>query len=98
MKCRNLGHLQLLSRAVVLMTGMVEMEVSSQEEVANPQDIKVFIVEKHGLPEDSVSSRALYGMQSSPLCICAESCDCLRSATLVGTGRDSVFQLRVLLS
>ena len=28
----------------------------------------------------------------------AESCDCLGSATVAGTGRDSVFQVCVLLS
>ena len=38
-----------------LMTGMAEMEVSPQEEMANPQDIKAFAVERHGLPEDFVS-------------------------------------------
>ena len=43
------------------------MEVSLQEEMANPQDMKVFTVEKHGLPEDFVFLRALYGVQLSPL-------------------------------
>ena len=28
------------------MTGMAEMEVSPQEEMANPQDVKLFAVEK----------------------------------------------------
>ena len=41
------------------MTGMAEMEVSPQEEMAAPQDIKVFAVERHGLPEDFVSFRTL---------------------------------------
>ena len=49
MKWRYLGHLQLLSRAVA---AMAEMEVSPQEEMANPQGMKVFAVEKLGLPED----------------------------------------------
>ena len=46
---------------------MVEMEVSPQEEMANPQGIKVFAVERPGLPEDFVSFPALCGVQSSPL-------------------------------
>ena len=49
------------------MTGMAEPEVSPQEEVANPQSMKMFAVERHGLPEDFVSFRALCGVQSSPL-------------------------------
>ena len=31
---------------------MAEMEVSPQEEMANPQGMKVFAVERPGLPED----------------------------------------------
>ena len=46
---------------------MVEMEVSPQEEMANPQGMKVFAVERPGLPEDFVSFPALCGVQSSPL-------------------------------
>ena len=46
------GHLQLLSRAVVV---MAEMEVLPQEEMANPQGMKVFAVETSGLPEGFVS-------------------------------------------
>ena len=50
------------------MTGMMaEMEVSSQEEMANSQHIKVFAVERRGLPEDFVFFHALCGVQSSPL-------------------------------
>ena len=51
MKLRSLGFLQLLSKAVA---AMVEMEVSPQEEMANPQGMKVFAVEIPGLPEDFV--------------------------------------------
>ena len=36
-------------------------------EMANPQGIKVFAVERPGLPEDFVSFPALCGVQSSPL-------------------------------
>ena len=56
MKWRHLDHLQLLSGAVA---GMVEMEVSPQEEMAHPQGVKVVAVERHGLPEDFVSFPAL---------------------------------------
>ena len=59
-----MGYLQLLSKAVA---AMVEMEVSPQEEMANPQGMKVFTVERPGLPEDFVSFPALCGVQSLPL-------------------------------
>ena len=64
MKWRYLGHLQLLSSAVAV---MAEIEVSPQEEMANPQGMKVFAVERPGLPEDFVYFPALCGVQSSPL-------------------------------
>ena len=43
------------------------MKVSPQKKIANPQGIKVFAVERPGLPEDFVSFPALCGVQSSPL-------------------------------
>ena len=43
------------------------MEVSPQDEMANPQVMKVFAVERHGPSEDFVSFRALCGVQSLPL-------------------------------
>ena len=46
---------------------MAEMEVSPQEEMADPQAVKVFAVERPGLPEFFVYFRALCGVQSSPL-------------------------------
>ena len=49
------------------MTRMIEMEVSPQEKMANPQGMKIFAVEKHGLLEYVVSFRTLFGVQSSPL-------------------------------
>ena len=64
MKWRYLGHLQLLSKTVA---ALAEMEVSPQEEMANPQGLKVFAIERPGLPEDFVSFPALCGVQSSPL-------------------------------
>ena len=36
---------------------MAEMEVSPQGEMANPQGMKVFAVERHVLPEDFVEMR-----------------------------------------
>ena len=60
--------------------------------MANPQEMKVFAVERHELPEDFVSFPALW-------CgVCAESADCLGSATGVVTGRVSLLQVYVLLS
>ena len=44
---------------------MAEMEVSPQEEMANPQGMKVF--ERPELSENFVSFPALCGVQSSPL-------------------------------
>ena len=46
---------------------MAEMEASPQEEMANPQGMKVFAVERPGLPEDFVSFPVLCEVQSSPL-------------------------------
>ena len=46
---------------------MGEMEVRPQEEMANPQGMKAFAVERHGLPEDFAPLRALCGVQSLPL-------------------------------
>ena len=94
-KWRYLGHLQLLSKAVA---AMAEMEVIPQEEMATPQGMKVFAVKRPGLPEDFVSFPALCGVQSSPLVICSESAVCSGSATVVGTGGDTVLEVRVLLS
>ena len=82
--------------ALALITGMSETGVVV--EMANPQDMKVFAVERHGLPEDFVYFPALVWNAIVATRICAESCDCLGSATVAGTGRDSVFQVCVLLS
>ena len=68
MKLCYLDHLQLLSKAVA---AMAEMEVSPQGEMANPQGMKVFAVERHELSEDFVSFPVLRGMQSSPLVLFA---------------------------
>ena len=49
------------------MTGMAEMNVIPQEEMAKPLGMKMFAVERHGLLEDFVYFRVLCGVQSSPL-------------------------------
>ena len=49
------------------MTEMAEMEVNPQDEMANPQVMKMFAVERRVFPEYFVSFRALCGVQSSPL-------------------------------
>ena len=64
MNLRHLGHLRLFSKVVAV---MAEMEVSPQEDMANPQGMKVFAVERPGLLGDFVSSPAICGVQSSPL-------------------------------
>ena len=46
---------------------MAEIEVSPQEEMANPQGMKVFAIERHEFPEDFVSFRGLSGVQSAAL-------------------------------
>ena len=45
---------------------MGEMKVSPQK-MANPRGTEAFAVERHGLPEDFASFRALCGVQLSPL-------------------------------
>ena len=61
-KWRYLGHLRLLSKAVAV---RAEVEINSQEEMANPQGMKLFAVERHGLPEDFVYCPTMCGVQSS---------------------------------
>ena len=46
---------------------MAEMEISLQKEMANPQGMKVFVVERPGLPDNFVYFPALSGLQSSSL-------------------------------
>ena len=67
MKWRHLIHLQLLSRAVPPLAVVAENEVSPQDEMSNPQVMKVNPVENHGLLENFVYFRAMCGVQSSPL-------------------------------
>ena len=45
---------------------MAEMEVIPQEDMANPQGMKVFAVERRSLPEDFASFPILCGVQLSP--------------------------------
>ena len=76
----------LLSIAAVVAV-MAEMEVSPQEEMANPQRMKVFAVERHGLPEDFVYFSALCGVQSSPLVFVMNRHIVWGPLQVVGTGR-----------
>ena len=46
---------------------MAEIKVNPQEEMANPQGMEVFAVDRRGLPEVFVYFPALCGVQSSPL-------------------------------
>ena len=46
---------------------MAEIEVRPQEEMADPQGMKVVAVERPGLPEAFSYFPALCGVQSSPL-------------------------------
>ena len=94
MKWRHLGHLQLFSRVVAVMAAM---EVSPQEKMANPQGMKVFAVERRRLPEDFVYFPAVWSAIVATS-ICSESADCLGSATVVGTGGDTVLEVRLLLN
>ena len=101
MKWRYLGYLQLLSKAVA---ALAEKEASPQEEMANPQGMKVFAVERPGLPEDFVYFPALCGVQSSPLVFAPNvpivwgPLQSPVSTTVVDTGGDTVLEVRVLLS
>ena len=63
------------------------MVVRSQEEMANPQGVKVFTVERNGLHGDFVCVDCTIIVATR---ICAESADCLRFATVIGPGRVSV--------
>ena len=77
MKWRYLGHLEHLSKAVA---AMAEMEVSPQQEMANPQGMTVFAVERPGFPEDFVYFLAVWSAIVATR-ICSESADCLGSVT-----------------
>ena len=79
---------------------MAEMEVSPQEEMANPQGMKVFAVERPGVSEDFVSFPALCGVQSSPL-VFAPNLPIVwgpLQQCVVGTRGDTVLKVHVLMS
>ena len=63
--------------------------------MTNPQGMKVFAVEGPGLREDFVSFSALCGVQSSPLVFALNLLIGWGSATVVGTGGDTVLEVRV---
>ena len=67
--------------------------------LTNLQDIKVFTIERQGLPKDFVFFRALCEMHSSPLVFALNLAIVGGPATTVaGNGRHSIFQVCVLLS
>ena len=68
---------------------MAEMEVSLQEEMANLQGMKVFAFERHW-HFSCISSSVWSAIVATR--ICAESADCLGTASVVGTGRVSVLK------
>ena len=71
MKWRHLGYLQLF-KGYITFTVTAEMEVSQQEEMANPQGMKIFAVEGHGLLEDFVFFRTPRGAIVATR-VCSES-------------------------
>ena len=77
---------------------MAEMQVSPQEERANPQEMKLFAFERSGLPEDFLSFSALCGVQSSPPVFVPNRQIVWGPLQVVGTGRDPVLRVTVLLS
>ena len=88
-----INEMALFGRFAALIKGC------SSEEMADPQGMEVFAVERHGLPEDFVSFFLLCVWSAIVATrICAESAVCLGPATVVGTGRVSVLQVYVLLS
>ena len=76
---------------------MAEMEVSPQKEMANPEGMKVFAVERPGIPRRfcAVSCSVWSAIATR---ISSESAVCSGSATVVGNGGDTVLEVRVLLS
>ena len=89
-------HMQLLSRAKHSLTAIAQKEICPRDEIADPSGTTVLLVDGHGFAEGFVSFRVLWCAIVAGE-ICSESCDCLGSATAAGTGRDSVFQVCVLL-
>ena len=77
---------------------MAEMKVSSQEEMANAQGIKVFAVERHGRLEDFVYSSGLCEVQSLPLTFGPNRPIVWGPLQVVGTERVSVLQVYVLVN
>ena len=61
------GPFAAIVKGCITLTVVVEMDASPQDEMANPQGMKMFAFERHGLPKDFVCFRTLCGVQSSPL-------------------------------
>ena len=87
------GPFAALSKAVA---AMAEMEVSPQEEMANPQG-KCSPLGDLGFLKISCLFLLCWSAIVATR-ICSESAVCSGSATVVGTGADTVLEVRVLLS
>ena len=77
------------------------MEINSQEEMANPQGMKLFAVERHGLPENYVYCPAMCGVQLSSPLVFVPNWPIVWGPlhnTVVGTRKIYVLQVYVLLS
>ena len=66
--------------------------------MADPQGIKVFAVERPGFPEDFIFFPALCGVLSSPLVFAPNLPIVWSPLQVVGTGGDTVLEVRALLS
>ena len=65
MKWRDLGNLQLLSKAKHSFTVMAKNEVCPRDDIAEPPGTAVLFIDRHGFAEGFVSFRTLCGVQSS---------------------------------
>ena len=98
MKWRHLGHFQLFSAVVLAFTAVTEVRVSPQNDMANLQGMKVFAVERHGLPVDFVYFRVLCGVQSLPLVFAPNRAFARGSLQGQAPGRESVYHVCASLS
>ena len=89
--------MQLLSRAKHSSPAMAQKEVCPRDEIAYPPGTAVLPIERHGFAEGLVSFCTLWCAILAGE-ICSESSDCLGSAKVAGTVRDSVAKPCVLLS
>ena len=96
MKWRHLGHLQLISRAKHPLSAMAQKEVCPRDETAGPPVTNVLPIDRYDFAEGCVSFRTLWCVIGGGE-ICAESCDCMGSAT-VGSRHREIFPVSGLRS